>query len=283
MTIFQALVYGIVQGATEFLPVSSTAHMVLIPFFTGWQDPGVVFDIALHFGTAVAVIAFFYKEWIALFRAGFTQPASDSGKLFWFIVLACIPGGIAGVLLDKYMGSFRNPILIGIMLMVMGAFLYYADRFGKKEIDINNLGIKRSMIVGISQILAIIPGVSRSGVTIASGRALGIKREDIAKFTFLLSGPFILADAVFHIVDLKEVAIDTFPFIVAALTAGITGALSIKFLLGFIKKRGFSLFAGYRIALGFIAIIFLVIKILNITSGSERCVLYVWDSNRIPT
>jgi undecaprenyl-diphosphatase len=260
MTIFQAFVYGIVQGATEFLPVSSTAHLVLVPFFTGWQDPGAMFDIALHFGTAVAVIAFFYKEWIVLLRSAFTKPASDSGRLFWFIVLACIPGGIAGVLLDKYMGSFRDPMLIGIMLMVMGAFLYYADRFGKKEIDINNLGIKRSIIVGISQIFAIIPGVSRSGVTIASGRALGIKREDIAKFTFLLSGPFILADAIFHTMDLREVAIDIFPLIIAALTAGITGALCIKFLLGFINKKGFGIFAGYRIILGFIAIIFSLLR-----------------------
>jgi len=120
MSIIQAIVYGVVQGVGEFLPISSTAHIILVPWLLGWKDPGVVFDVALHLGTAAAVIIFFLKDWVNLISAGFTKPKSKDGKLFWLIVLATIPGGIAGVLLDKYMENFRNPALIGGMLILMG-------------------------------------------------------------------------------------------------------------------------------------------------------------------
>lgn len=260
MSIIQALIYGITQGITEFLPVSSTAHMVLLPWLFGWQDPGVVFDVALHFGTAAAVIAFFIKDWIRLIRAGFTKPKTEDGRLFWFLALASVPGGIAGVLLDKYMETFREPVLIGIMLIIMGIFLFLADKFGKSEIDIRGIGVKRSIIVGISQVLAIIPGVSRSGITMATGRTLGMKREGIAKFTFLLSAPIILADAIFHTKDLGSVQIDTLPFVTAILTAAIVGALSIKFLLDYLKKRGFGIFALYRLVLGAFVIVFYYLR-----------------------
>ena len=139
MTIFQAIIYGIVQGIGEFLPISSTAHLILVPWFFGWNEPGNVFDVALHLGTAAAVILFFFKDWINLIGAGITKPKSTEGKLFWFIVIATIPGGIAGILLDKYMGSFTNPALIAVCLIVMGVILYFADKFGRNEIDIKNI------------------------------------------------------------------------------------------------------------------------------------------------
>ena len=250
MSIIQALIYGIVQGIAEFLPISSTAHLVLIPWLFGWQDPGVVFDVALHFGTAAAVILFFYKDWLRLISAGFTKPKTQDGKLFWWIVLATIPGGLAGILLDKYMENFRNPALIAIMLMIMGIILYVTDRLGKKEIDLGNIGTKKSLIVGMSQAFAIIPGISRSGITMSTGRVLGITRDGIAKFTFLLSAPIILADAMYHAKDLKNVPVEITPFLVAMLTAAVVGILSIKFLLNYLKTKGFGLFALYRIILG---------------------------------
>jgi len=250
MTIFQAIIYGIVQGIGEFLPISSTAHLILVPWLFGWNEPGNVFDVALHLGTAAAVILFFFKDWISLISAGITKPKSKDGKLFWFIVLATIPGGIAGIFLDKYMGAFRNPALIAVCLIIMGVILYFADKLGRNEIDIKSIGLKRSLIVGISQALAIIPGVSRSGITMSTGRFLGITREGIAKFTFLLSSPIILADALYHAKDLGSVAIDTVPFIVAIVTAAIVGMLSIKFLLTYLKNKGFGIFAMYRFILG---------------------------------
>src|SRR5665647_223905 len=254
MTIIQAIIYGIVQGIGEFLPISSTAHLKLVPWLFGWQDPGNVFDVALHLGTAVAVILFFYKDWINLIRAGFTKPKTQDGKLFWFLVMATIPGALFGILLDKYMEVFSNIALIGVMLIVMGIILYAADKYGKREIDIKETGFKRSLIIGLAQVFAIIPGVSRSGVTMSVGRILGMTRGSVARFTFLLSAPIILGDGLYHAKDLINTQIDKVPFITAMVTAVIVGILSIKFLLDYLKHKGFGIFVLYRFALGAIVI-----------------------------
>jgi undecaprenyl-diphosphatase len=250
LTIFQAIVFGIVQGIGEFLPISSTAHIILVPWLLEWKDPGNVFDVALHLGTAAAVILYFIKDWLRLLQAGFTSPKTKDGRLFWILVATTIPGGLAGVLLDKYMENFRNPALIGIMLILMGAVLYFADKIGKREINVENIGLKRGLIVGISQAFAIIPGVSRSGITMSVGRLLGMTREGIARFTFLMSAPIILADGLYHAKDLGSVPIDKAPFITAVLTSAIVGALSIKFLLDYLRTKGFGIFAVYRFVLG---------------------------------
>ncbi|AGK97003.1 undecaprenyl-diphosphatase UppP [Clostridium pasteurianum] len=260
MSIFQAIVYGIVQGIGEFLPISSTAHLILVPWFFGWGDPGVAFDVALHLGTALAVILFFWKDWISLISSGFTKPKSENGKLFWLIIAATIPGGIFGVFLDNYMQNFRNPALIGIMLIIMGIVLYYADKIGSKEIEMEKIGLKRSLIVGFSQVLAVVPGVSRSGITMSAGRFMGIERESIAKFTFLLSSPIILGDALYHLKKMGNIPIDKGSFIVAVLTSAIVGALAIKFLLNYLKNKGFAIFSIYRFILGAVVIAVYFIK-----------------------
>lgn len=250
MSIIQAIIYGIVQGIGEFLPVSSTAHLVLVPWLFGWQDPGVVFDVALHLGTAAAVILFFFEDWINLITAGFTKPKTQDGKLFWLLVLATIPGALFGVLLDKYMEDFRNAALIGFMLIVMGIILYAADKYGKKDVDIKETGAKRSLFTGLAQVFAVVPGVSRSGITMTVGRILGMTRESIAKFTFLLSAPIILGDGLYHAKGLLHTHIDKLPFFTAMITAAIVGALSIKFLLNYLRNKGFGIFAVYRFILG---------------------------------
>jgi len=254
MSIIQAIVYGIVQGIAEFLPISSTAHLILVPWLFGWGDPGVAFDVALHLGTAFAVFLFFWKDWVSLIKSGIKEPKSNNGKLFWYLVIASIPGAIFGVLLDKYMEAFRNPALIGIMLIIMGIALYYADKLGRNEIKFEEMDFKRSLIVGFSQVLAIIPGVSRSGITMSTGRLIGIERESIAKFTFLLSSPIILGDALYHLKKIGSEPIDKIPFIVAILTSAIVGTLSIKFLLNYLKNKGFGIFAIYRLVLGVVVI-----------------------------
>jgi len=223
MNIFQAIVYGIVQGITEFLPISSTAHLKLMPWIFGWPDPGNVFDVALHFGTAIAVVTFFFKDWIRLVAAGMTQPKTKEGRLFWYLVAATVPGAIAGLALDQYMEVFSNPLLVGVLLIAMGIVLYQCDKAGSRSIYLDEIGLKRSMTVGIAQVLAIIPGVSRSGITMSAGRAVGIDRESIAKFTFLLSTPIILGDALYHAKDLSGVNIDALPFAAAVLTAAVVG------------------------------------------------------------
>lgn len=254
MSILQAIIYGIVQGIGEFLPISSTAHLVLVPWLFGWQDPGVVFDVALHLGTAAAVILFFFRDWLDLIIAGFTKPKTEDGKLFWLIVLATIPGAVFGMLLDKYMEDFRNAALIGAMLIVMGIILYAADKYGKSVADIKETGVKRSIIIGITQVFAVIPGVSRSGITMTAGRILGMTREGIARFTFLMSAPIILGDGLYHAKGLVHTHIDKAPFFTAMITAAVVGILSIKFLLDYLKKKGFGIFAIYRFVMGTVVI-----------------------------
>lgn len=261
MDLFQAIIYGILQGLGEFLPISSTAHITLAPWLFGWQDPGLTFDVALHLGTLLAVLAFFWKDWIRLFKAGFTNVKSIDGKLFWFIMFACIPGGIIGLILnDKVETSFRNPAIIGLMLIIMGIILYVADKTSRAEVKIENIGFKRSFLIGVSQAFAIIPGVSRSGITMAAGRWFKLTREDAARFTFLLSTPFIFLSGLYKATDLKNVNVDAVPFIVAIATSAIVGAISIKFLLGYLKKNGFGIFVIYRIILGLAVIAIWLIR-----------------------
>lgn len=262
MNVIHAIVYGIVQGVGEFLPISSTAHLILVPWLFHWNDPGTAFDVALHLGTAAAVIIFFFKDWISLIKAGFTDVRSDEGRLFWFIVIATIPAGITGVLLDKSMQNFKNPALIGVMLILMGLVLYAADRYGRSDIELEDMGFGRSLIIGISQAFSVIPGVSRSGVTMSAGRFLGMKREDTAKFTFLLSTPIILADGLYHAKAMGSISIDKVSFVVAVITSAVVGIISIKFLLDYLRKKGFGIFAVYRFILGaaVIAIYFLRLR-----------------------
>lgn len=259
MSIFQAILYGIVQGITEFLPVSSTAHLDLMPWIFGWQQPGNVFDVALHLGTAIAVIVFFRKDWVWLIRAGFTDAKSRDGRFFWAIMIATVPGAVAGVLLDPLMSGF-SPLLTGILLITMGVVLYLCDRLGKTEVGLESMGLRRSLIVGVAQVLAIIPGVSRSGITMSAGRAVGVDREGIAKFTFLLSTPIILGDALFHAKDLPGVQIPAAPFLAAVLTAAVVGILAIRFLLQYLKTRSLMVFSLYRFILGGFVIVLSLIR-----------------------
>ena len=255
MSLLEAIIYGILQGLGEFLPISSTAHITLAPWFFGWKDPGLAFDIALHLGTLAAVIIFFWKDWINLIRAGLTDVKSPEGKLFWYIVLACVPGGVLGLIFEEHVETtFRNPLLIGIMLAVMGIVIYVADRFSRSEVELMDIGPKRSFLIGVSQALAMVPGVSRSGITMAAGRAMKIKREDAARFTFLLSTPFIFLSGVYKAKDLISVPVDAFPFMVAILTSAVVGLFSIKFLLEYLRRKGFGIFAVYRLVLGAIVI-----------------------------
>ncbi|MEI6102228.1 MAG: undecaprenyl-diphosphate phosphatase, partial [Eubacteriales bacterium] len=202
----------------------------------------------------IAVILFFAKDWVRIISAWFTKPKTPDGKLFWFIVVATIPGAIAGVLLDKYMGNF-SPLLTGVLLIAMGIVLYACDKLGKSDIDLKNMGLGRSILVGVAQVLAIIPGVSRSGITMSVGRAAGVDRTSIAKFTFLMSTPLILGDALYHAKDLPGLDIPVIPFIVAIVTAAVVGMLAIKFLLDFLKKTGFLVFTIYRFAFGTLVIL----------------------------
>lgn len=262
MTLIQSVIYGVVQGVAEFLPISSSAHLVALPKIFGWTDPGLSFDVALHLGTLLAIVIYFFKDWIELIYSGFKRPKSQNGKLFWYIVIASIPGAIIGKLFEKQAeSSFRNLALIGAMLIIMGIVLYIADKGSKRSnVGIEKIGFKRSFIVGLSQALAIIPGVSRSGITMTAGLFTGLNKETAARYSFLLSTPLVFGAGILKLKDLSTVpAGGTTNIIVGILTSAVVGYISIKFLLNYLKNKGFGIFAIYRFVIGasFIAIYFI--------------------------
>ena len=262
-----AIILGIVQGLTEFLPVSSSAHLNVFPWIFGWEEISESFDVALHLGTLLAICIFFFKDWINLIKGGFNQivkkEKSLDGKIFWYLVIATIPAGIASLILDKISDMIvRGNLdlemgLIAVALIVMGIILYIVDKKAKSETTYENISLKQSILVGVSQaIAAAFPGVSRSGITMTIARALKIDRESAAKFSFLLATP-IVAAAVLS--DITSFAI-SIPFIIGILFRFISGLIVIKFLMEYLKKGSFKVFAIYRIIFGLIIIAAIFIK-----------------------
>jgi undecaprenyl-diphosphatase len=249
---------GVIQGLGEFLPISSSAHLVLAPWAFGWEDPGLSFDVALHMGTLFAVAAFFWRDWIELFsEAIIIRRGSQKATMFWYLMVATIPGGLAGYLLEEQAETiFRNPLIIAVMLISMGIILYLVDRYASNMKVMNKITFKDSLLIGLSQAFAIIPGVSRSGVTMTAGRALGMTRETAARFSFLLSTPIILGAGVMKIRDIAPGDINL-AFMTGVVSAALVGFLSIGFLLKYLTERSFALFVWYRLLLG-LAIIMLV-------------------------
>lgn len=261
MTIIQAIILGIVQGLTELLPISSSAHLNIIPWLFNWSIPES-FDVALHLGTLLAITIFFFKDWLSLIKGGYDQVVkkkkSAEGKLFWFIVAVTIPTGILSLVLDKVSDMICEKfgiemILIAIALIVLGIVLYVVDKKAKSEVSLENMTFKQSFLIGLSQaIAAAFPGTSRSGITMTVARALKVNRESAAKYSFLLSTPIILAAVLVSIKDFEF----TLAFLMGVLASFLTGILVIKFLMDYLKKGSFKGFAIYRVIIG-IAIIVL--------------------------
>jgi undecaprenyl-diphosphatase len=262
LTILQAVMLGLAQGLGEFLPISSSAHLVLVPWLFRWTDPGLTFDVALHVGTLVAVVIYFWKDWWRLIIKGLTDIRSAEGRFFWYLVAASVPGAIGGFLLEKKAETiFRSPLLIAMMLILMGIFLYWADRRSAKNIEINNITFGTSILIGISQTLAIIPGVSRSGITMTTGLLMGMTREGTARFSFLLSTPIIFGAAMVklpHVVSNSSVI--TLNFTIGMLVSCITGIVSIGFLLRYVQTKDFLPFAWYRFMLGALVIMVTMVR-----------------------
>jgi undecaprenyl-diphosphatase len=254
LTIFHAIILGIVQGLGEFLPISSSAHLILAPWLFKFPDPGLAFDAALHFGTALAIIVFFWKDLLRLVKAWFASLAKRRAVSFderfaWYMLIGSIPGGVFGILLEKKAETaFRAPLLIAATLAVMGVVLYAADRYSKKTKDINHVGWKDAILVGTAQAIAIIPGVSRSGITMTTSLFRNFKRADAARFSFLLSAPITVGAALYEARKLLHGGINA-PFFVGVIVSGIVGYLSIKYLLKYLQKSSFAVFAVYRLLL----------------------------------
>ena len=256
MTIFQALVLGIIQGLSEFLPISSSAHLTLAPWLFGWPDPGLSVDVALHFGTLIAVLWYFRKEWAKLIRAAgslVTGPRLDTieKKRVIFLIVATIPGAIGGFLLEKPAETaFRSPALIAATLMLMGATLWLVDRFRPLDRPLSGMRWLDALLIGLAQVLALVPGVSRSGGTITAGRGLKFDRESAATFSFLMSMPIIAGAALLKVPGvIRENGFST-PLIVGVVASAISGWLAISILMRYVSRHSYGIFAFYRIALG---------------------------------
>ena len=267
MEIYQSIILGAVQGLTEFLPISSSAHLNVFPWIFNWQPLSGGMDVALHIGTLLALIIFFFKDWVNLVKAGYKKAIkkqdSTDGKIFWYLVIATIPAGILSLILDKISSKIIGEninvqmFIIAISLIIMGILLYIADKKSKSTTDYEHISLKQAVMIGISQAFAAaFPGVSRSGITMTVARALKVDREGAAKFSFMLAMPITLAAVVF---DLDKFQFDL-SLILGILTSFIVGFLIIKFLMNYLKKGSFKAFAIYRIIFGIIIITLALIR-----------------------
>ncbi len=268
MDLFQAIILGIIQGLTEFLPISSTAHLRIVPALVGWDDPGAAFTAVIQFGTLVAVIIYFYREIASISTAvvrgiQIKKPLHNrDAQLGWMIVVGTIPIVVFGLMFkDEIETSFRSLYVISISLMVLALFLMFAEFLTKKRIlngiqlkSLNSVGWKEAILIGIAQVIALVPGSSRSGTTITGGLFVGLNRETAARFSFLLSFPSVFAAGVLEMVKEREQLLSSdigaINLIVATIVSGIVGYASIAFLLNYLKNHSTYLFIVYRIVTG---------------------------------
>ena len=265
MPIYQVVVLAIVQALTEFLPISSTAHLVLIPWLFGWKDGGLTFDVALHAGTLVAVIIYFFQDWVQIIAQGFglrigrDPDLKQNRNLLWLLAIASIPIGIIGYLFDKQADTtWRQPYVIGTMLIVVGIVMWIAEkrRIGSKSMS--TIQMSDGIAVGLAQAVAVIPGTSRSGATISAGLFRNMNRETAARFSFLLSTPAIAAAVAKKFWDVhKEGGIPAdmkVPIVVGIAVSGVLGAIVIAFFLRYLRRSSLMPFVWYRIVFGIIVI-----------------------------
>jgi undecaprenyl-diphosphatase len=284
-TVIQAIILGIIQGATEFIPVSSSAHLIIVPWLFGWKDPALTslsFDVALHLGTLVAVLVFFARDWIRLIGAWLSSirerkiGSDPDRRMAWFVVIGTIPGGIVGVLAEsKIEALFHQPgvpisstaiVIMAIIIALLGSALFVADRLTSHIKEGQALTLKEVLIIGFAQALAVFPGVSRSGSTITAGLALGLKRDAAAKFSFLLSAPIIAGAGLKSLYDIYHAlkagslaSSELVLFPIGVIVAAISGYLCIGFLMKYLQNHKIDIFVYYRWTLAvFIAVIALL-------------------------
>jgi len=260
VSLLEAIVLGIVQGLAEFLPISSSGHLILVPWVVGWPEHGLTFDLALHLGTSAALLGYFWREWIVLIRAvlaGLTSAAArttEHWRLAWLIVIGCIPAGVIGVLFEDVIeASLRSPTQIAILLILFGLIMLAADRLGARSRPLQKITLADALVIGCAQVLALAPGVSRSGVTLTAGLFRGLDRPSAARFSFLLSAPITVAAALYKLrvlVKAPPSGAELVIFLAGIAAAAIVGALAIGFMLRYLQRQPVDLFVWYRVAAG---------------------------------
>lgn len=270
MSLFQAIILAIVQGLTEFLPVSSTAHLVLFPWLLHWPDPGQAFDVALHAGTLLAVLIYFIRDWVELTLAGLgfnyggrggPSAVQHNRKMFWYLVAGTIPGAIVGFLFEhKIEEHLRQPVYIAAAMIGVGLLMLYGEYVGRLDRGIERVGFGDAMVIGTAQALALFPGVSRSGITITEGLFRGLTREAAARFSFLLSAPIIAGAAAHDLPQLiklhhaGQIDLPLSTLLIAVAVSAIVGIFVIAFFLQYLRTRTLKLFVYYRIAFGIVVL-----------------------------
>ncbi len=263
MDAFQAIVLGLVQGLTEFLPISSSGHLRIVPALMGWEDPGAAFTAVTQFGTMLAVLVYFAKDlwrvtvtWLRSLRDPSLRGSLDA-RMGWYIILGTIPISIFGLAFeDQIETTARDLYLIGATLVVLGVVLYIADHTAKRSRDIEDLTVRDGILIGFAQALALIPGVSRSGATMSAGLFLGFDRAAAARYSFLLSVPAVVLSGLFQLRDIGgEGGAAAGPTAIATVLAFVSGYASIAFLLKFLVTHTFDVFVVYRIGLGVLVLV----------------------------
>jgi len=289
MPVYQAIVLAIVQGLTEFLPVSSTAHLWVVPWLLKWNDPGLTFDVALHAGTLAAVLLYFWRYWLEMIKlvlglsdskpaappappppqvqgpyrsaliqkppaAGSMAMVGENRPLFWFLVIATIPGGIAGWLFERAADEqLRSPFVIGTALIVVGLLMGVSERVGRGDLSLEQVGLLDSIVVGLAQAFAVIPGVSRSGSTMTAGLFRRMNRETAARFSFLLSTPLIAGACLKKGLEIHHSGMPAnmrMPFLLGTIVSAVVGYAVIAVLMRYLERRTFTVFVVYRVILG---------------------------------
>lgn len=258
MTYAQAVLLGLIQGATEFLPVSSSAHLALAPRLLGFEDPGLTFDLALHAGTLLAVLAYYRGVWLDLARSAWREPRGEGGRSLLMLALACVPAGVAGLLLqDAAETAFRDPRRMAACLIGFSAVMWWADRRGGGAASWREAPAKLLLLVGAAQALALMPGVSRSGATISAALLLGLSRSQAAEFSFLLSTPIVAAAAALKLRHLTGADL-TGPFLCAVAVSALSGLAAVGLFLRLLPRGGLAPYAAYRVVLGLAALVWAV-------------------------
>jgi undecaprenyl-diphosphatase len=271
MPLYQAIVLALVQAFTEFLPISSTAHLTLFPWLMGWQDPGLAFDVALHAGTLVAVLLYFFRDWLTLTLCGLglKYPANANAeevgqhrKLFWYMVIGTIPGGVLGALFEKTIEErFRTPYVIAISLIAIALVMWWADSKSRLTRPLEQSNVGDAVTIGTAQALALCPGVSRSGITITAGLFRGFTREAATRFSFLLSTPLIAGAVVSHLPKLLKLHkaggldLPVSTLLISILISGVMGYFVIAFFLRYLQTHTLKVFVYYRLLFGIIVLV----------------------------
>ena len=260
---------GIVQGLTEFLPISSSGHLIIVPYLAGWDDPfitSLAFSVMLHIGTLIALLAYFWRDWGRLIPAGFATirdrsfDGDSDRRLAWLLVVATIPALIVGFLLNDVVEErFREVGLVALMLVVGGIIMWLADRWGSKRYLAVDLTFAKALALGGAQSLALIPGVSRSGISISAGLFAGLDRESAARFSFLMATPITAAAAAYETLSLIRgdlgASVELLPLVAGMLAALLSGLLAIAVLIRFLRTHSLNVFVAYRIVLAAIVLV----------------------------